>query len=273
MENQPKHIEEGMRFVTRYYKPNVFDSRKGWEKIQKQIDPEGKVRKLLPFYGAVAAAVALLLVVSVFYFTSNTGTKLVAEADNVFHVLPDSSRIEMRQGATLKYDKSFGKAERRVSLLGEISFAVARDEAKPFIVSTPRAEIRVLGTEFTVLADDAETRLDVVSGKVRFTPESPVIPLLCSAGMTVRYTSGTETVKVVSSGSSMEIHGKEGSLVFNNTQLKDVALVLSHFYDVQIGLPEEESELTFTSSFTRQSVIEIVNIINLTLDTHIKIEN
>ncbi len=49
----------------------------------------------------------------------------------------------------MKYDKSFGKRERRISMQGEIAFAVARDEAKPFIVSTPpTARIEVLGTEF-----------------------------------------------------------------------------------------------------------------------------
>jgi hypothetical protein len=90
--------------------------------------------------------------------------------------------------------------------------------------------------------------------------------------MTVHYTSGTEIVKVVSSGSSMEINGKDSSLVFNNTQLKEVALVLSHFYNVPIELPGDESTLTFTSSFTQKNIIEIVDIINLTLDTHIKIE-
>ena len=272
MENQSRHnIDEGIRFVARYYKPNVFDSRKGWGKIQKYIAPERNILAMRMLYGT-AAAVALLLVVSVFYFTSNTGTRLVAKADNASYVLPDSSRIGMQQGAKLKYGKNFGKAERRVSMSGEISFAVARNEALPFVVSTPGAEIRVLGTEFTVLADDAETRLGVVSGTVQFTPESPVIPLLCTAGMTVHYTSVTETVKVVSPGSSMEINGKDRSLVFNNTQLKDVALVLSHFYNVQVELPEEESTLTFTSSFAQKNSIEIVDIINLTLDTHLIIK-
>lgn len=273
MENQSQHnMDEGIRFVTRHYKPSVFDSRKGWEKIQKHITPERKALRMSFFYGAAAAA-ALLLVVSVFYFTSNTATKLTAKAGNASHVLPDSSSIEMRQGAELQYEQDFGKAERRVSMTGEISFVVARDEAKAFIVTTPTAQVRVLGTEFTVAADDNETDLNVVSGKVQFMPESPVIPLLCTAGMTVRYTADNENVRVTSPGSSMEIGGKDKSLMFSNVRLKDVTMVLSHFYGVKIELPEEESELTFTSSFTQKSVVEIINIINLTLDTHLSLDN
>jgi len=61
------------------------------------------------------------------------------------------------------------------------------------------------------------------------------------------------------------------SLTFENMRLKEVVMVLSHFYKIQIELPESESELTFSSSFTQASIIEIINIINLTLDTHITI--
>ncbi|MDO5524072.1 MAG: FecR family protein [Bacteroidia bacterium] len=272
MNNQQHNMDERIEFVATHYKPNVFDSRKGWEKIEQRIASERKVRKLPLFYSA-AAAIALLLIISVLYLTYNTGETLVAKAGHTAFVLPDSSRINMQEGAELQYDKHFGKTERRVSMTGEISFAVARDEEKPFIVSTPTAEVRVLGTEFMVDADENETRLNVTSGKVQFTPESPAIPLLCTAGMTVHYTAQDENVKVTSPTATMEINGKNKSLAFNNAQLKDVALVLSHFYDVKINLPEEETTLTFTSSFTQKSVIEIINIINLTLDTHVKIEN
>lgn len=263
--------EQRIRFVAKHYKPNTFDSRKGWERMKQHIAPERKVRRLPLFYSA-AAAVALLLVVSILYFTADKGETLVAKADNTAFVLPDSSHITMQKGAELQYAKNFDETERHVSMTGQISFAVARNQTKPFIVTTPSAQVRVLGTEFTVLADTDETRLNVTSGKVQFTPNSPAIPLLCTAGMTVHYTADTENVKVTSPTASMEINGKNKSLVFNNAQLKDIALVLSHFYTVKIKMPEEEASLTFTSSFTQKSVIEIINIINLTLDTHLSID-
>ena len=267
-----KHIDKGVEFVAKHYKPNTFDSRKGWEKMQQHIAPERKIRKLSVFYSA-AAAVALLLVVSILYLTSDMGETLVAKTDNKVFVLPDSSYIQMKKGAELQYDKHFDDTDRQVSMTGEISFAVARNEKKPFIVTTPTAEVRVLGTEFTVDADESETRINVSSGKVQFTPDSPAIPLLCTAGMTVHYTAENENVKVTSPHATMEINGKNKSLTFNNAQLKEIVLVLSHFYNVKLELPEEEATLTFTSSFTQKSVIEIINIINLTLDTHVKIEN
>lgn len=264
-----KHIESRVSFVTRHYKPNTFDSQEGWEKLSTSIPELGNAKKVWLFPRLATAAAVVLFVIGIGILLMPKSQTLVAKADHTQFTLPDSSHVEMHQGAELKYDKNFGKTERRVSMTGEISFDIARNEAKPFIVFTPVAQIQVLGTEFTVIADDAETELSVESGKVQFTPQSPVIPLLCTAGMRVHYTTATENIQVTSSGSSIEINGKNKSLVFNNSQLKDVALVLSHFYNVPIELPEEESAFTFTSSFTQKSVIEIINIINLTLDTHL----
>lgn len=268
-----KYIESRVSFVAKHYKPNTFDSQKGWEKLSASIPELGKAKRVRLFPRLAAAAAVVIFVIGIGILLMPKSQKLVAKADHTQFTLPDSSHIEMQRGAELKYEKDFGKTERRVSMTGEISFDVARNEAKPFIVSTPAAQIRVLGTEFTVIADENETQLSVESGKVQFTPESPVIPLLCTAGMRVHYAADTENIQVTSPGSSMEINGKNKSLVFNNSQLKDVALVLSHFYNVQIEVPEEESALTFTSSFTQKSVIEIINIINLTLDAHLTIKN
>ena len=266
-------MKEMVEFVAKHYQPHAFDPQKGWEKLSASIPQLGKPKRVQLFPIIAAAAAVVIFAIGIGILLMPRSETLVANADNTQFTLPDNSFIEMQQGAELTYDKNFGDDERRVSMTGEISFDVARNEAKPFIVSTPTAQIQVLGTEFTVIADDNETRMSVESGKVQFTPDSPVIPLLCTAGMTVHYTAETGNVKVESADSSMEINDKNRSLVFNNSQLKDVALVLSHFYDVNIELPQEESALTFTSSFTQKSVIEIINIINLTLDTNLTINN
>lgn len=265
-------MKEMVDFVAKHYKPNAFDSQKGWEKLSASIPELGKAKRVRLFPRIAAAAAVVIFAIGIGILLMPKSETLVAHVGETEFVLPDQSQITMQKGAELTYDRHFGKENRNVSMEGEIRFSVARNEAKPFIVSAPTAQIQVLGTEFTVIADDNETQLNVASGKVQFTPNSPAIPLLCTAGMRVHYTAKTENIEVVSPESSMIINGKEKSLVFNNSQLKDVALVLSNFYNVKIELPEEEASLTFTSSFTQKSVIEILNIINLTLDTHISID-
>lgn len=271
MEKNRNDIDESIRFVTRHYRKGAFDTTKGWKRLSTSLPGFGKVRRL-SLLARVAAAVLLLLAIGVGILKmGNQSEQLLAQADNSAFTLPDQTEIVMQKGAKLQYHKHFDKTERRVSMYGEITFAVARDEAKPFIISTPTAEIEVLGTEFTVIAEKDETLLSVASGRVRFTPDTPVIPLLCTAGMTVHYSAENETVKVTSPDSKMEINSKTRSLTFHNMELKEIVMVLSHFYNIEIELPEDESELTFSSSFTQESIIEIINIINITLDTHITI--
>ncbi|MDD4800994.1 MAG: FecR domain-containing protein [Proteiniphilum sp.] len=264
--------EESVCFVALHYQPGRFDSRKTWAQVGKRLGIAPRRRSFPLLRRAAAVAVGIILITAgILYLTTEGGDTFIAKQDRTQFTLPDDSRIEMQKGAILAYDKHFDKDERRVTIQGEIAFAVARDEAKPFIVSTPAAQIEVLGTEFTVRADDDETRLSVASGIVRFTPYDPVIPLLCTAGMTVYYNAEPGIINVSSPGSEMEINSKTRSFTFNNMGLGEIVMVLSRFYNVQIELPDSESHLTFSSSFTKGSINEIINIINFTLDTHITI--
>ncbi|MFA5649709.1 MAG: FecR domain-containing protein, partial [Proteiniphilum sp.] len=274
MEKSRRNMDEAVRFVARHYREGVFEPSNGWRRVTASLPGFGVVRKArrASLVTRMAAAVLLLLVAVVgVWITVNRSQQLLADADNTRFTLPDQTGIVMQKGATLEYNRHFGKTGRYVSMRGEITFTVARDDAKPFIVSTPSARVEVLGTEFTVITGDNETRLIVESGTVRFTPNDPVIPLLCSAGMVVHYSAADETVKVTSPDSEMEINGIRRSLTFNNMKLKEVIPVLSHFYNVPIELPEADAELPFTSSFTGESIIQVINIINLTLDTRVTI--
>ncbi len=271
-EKEQHTLENRIHFVAQHYKPGAFDPRKGWQKIEQHIAPRTKVRMLSLYYGA-AAAVAVLVIASVFFVMLNSReTKLFADTDNTVFALLDNSQVEMQKNAELIYDKNFGKTERRVSMRGNITFDVARDEQRPFIVSTPTAQVRVLGTVFTVDENDERVNLSVKSGLVQFTPNEPAIPLLCEAGARVHYIADKKLVEVTTPQGTMSINGADKLLVFNNMPLKDIVLVLSHFYNKNIQLPEDEAGIPFTSSFSDKSVIEIINIINFTLDTHIRID-
>lgn len=271
MQQNNNITEQRIRFVAKHYKPNTFDSKKGWEKLQQHIAPESKVRKFPVFYGA-AAAVALLLVVSILYFTADKGETFVAKADNTAFILPDSSHITMQKGAELQYDKDFGETNRNVSMNGNISFDVERNESLPFIITTPTAQIQVLGTKFTIDENEGGTNLDVISGKVRFTANDPLIPLICTAGTKVRYLAENKEITITSADSRTVINGTENSLTFNNAMLQQVASILSHYYKTTIEVPENEMQIQLTSSFKGNTIQEIIDIINFTLDTHLSID-
>lgn len=64
--------------------------------------------------------------------------------------LPDGTKAFLRQGATLSYNNSFNSKDRNVRLSGEAYFDVKANEDLPFVVETPRMNVKVLGTTFNV---------------------------------------------------------------------------------------------------------------------------
>ncbi len=91
--------------------------------------------------------------------------------------LPDGTSVWLNASSTLTYPVSFSsKKERFVTLSGEAYFEVAKDQTRPFIVSSGSQKVEVLGTHFNVSAysDDSVIRTTLLEGKVRVQTTGPV---------------------------------------------------------------------------------------------------
>ena len=81
-------------------------------------------------------------------------------------VLPDGSIIELNRGAVVTVH--FAAGERRVRLeQGEAHFTVAKDSARPFIVTARGIDVRAVGTAFNVRLDAAAVEVLVTAGRVQ----------------------------------------------------------------------------------------------------------
>ncbi len=123
-------------------------------------------------FGLAAAAVAAVTV----WFTRparNPAEDIVtATAQRATHVLADGTRIELNARTRLRFAQVGN--ERRVRLEGgEALFAVTRDPARPFVVTTSTGTVHVTGTTFSVRDDPAAPvalEVVVVEGSVRVRP-------------------------------------------------------------------------------------------------------
>lgn len=109
--------------------------------------------------GSYAAAI-LVAVVSTYIvaiYTKNT-EKYIAEIQQL-HVpagqrlrfsLHDGTTVWLNANTTLTYPARFGEKERRVMIEGEALFDVAKDDGRPFLVSSKGVDMEVLGTQFNV---------------------------------------------------------------------------------------------------------------------------
>jgi transmembrane sensor len=80
-------------------------------------------------------------------------------------MLPDGTAVELNTGADLAVE--FTPQVRGVRLLrGEAHFAVAKDQARPFVVAVGAIEIRAVGTAFNVRVEPAAVQVLVTEGQV-----------------------------------------------------------------------------------------------------------
>ena len=132
--------------------------RKMWKMVrQKCLDcQQQKKHVYIPYWLSVAAvALVLLLGATWMYFSG----KKVNEAKDAFvevvskegrlYMLPDSSRVWMHPGSSIRYPENFVQ-NRKVWLKGNSHFDVYKQEGKHFIVYIDRAFGEVKGSSFLI---------------------------------------------------------------------------------------------------------------------------
>lgn len=151
-------------------------------------------------------------------------------------LLPDSSFVLLKPNSSLSYQKGFEK-ERKVTLSGSAFFDVKRNPDKVFSVTADDSKIEVLGTSFEVqtFSQFPEQRITVASGKVAVAYKGKSVATLeQSEQLKINRQNGT----VVQSKTEYYQDLKLKRLVFDNADLKEVAHLLTSYYDVQISYPD-----------------------------------
>jgi transmembrane sensor len=99
------------------------------------------------------------------YATAVGEQRSVTLSDGSVVYLNTSSQVRVRWSA----------AERHIDLLrGEARFQVAKNPARPFVVATSKATVRAVGTVFNVRADQGDTQVAVIEGRVEVRTLEPL---------------------------------------------------------------------------------------------------
>jgi len=186
------------------------------------------------FFAAAAAAIAL-----VFFGwrrpAGDGGSRTAQQnAPASYRVLASTARVQTLADGSVaelngdsRIETDFTPAERRVRLVqGEAHFAVAKNPARPFLVSAGGVIVRAVGTAFDVrLAADSVDVL-VTEGTVRLEGAAPGAPTLVAGQRAVIDLSRRGGAVVVTTPSRDEIDSslawKSEQLVFEHTPLADV---------------------------------------------------
>jgi transmembrane sensor len=125
-------------------------------------------RRSLFKYAAAASVVGLAGSLGLLAFRPWAGGKSISTAvgEQSSFALEDGSTVHLNTDTALTV--RLEKASRRITLTrGEARFEVAKDRHRPFVVTTPQALVRALGTTFNVRILDEQTVVSVIEGHIR----------------------------------------------------------------------------------------------------------
>lgn len=193
--------------------------------------------------------------------------------------LPDSSTVSLYPGATLTYPEGLNGKKRAIQLSGKAFFKIKHISDRPFTVQTGAITTVVLGTSFWVDAPENSSNISikVKTGKVGVLQANhPALFLLPSEQAIFNGISGV-LAKVkqypVRRLSPKPVSPAVTALVFNQTPLKQVALILAENFSIQIILQESmDTTLPITLSTKDKTIAEILQEIKsqIPIDYEIK---
>lgn len=181
--------------------------------------------------------------------------------------LADGSYVWINAESKLKFPTRFEENERRVYLeQGEAYFLVAANDEQPFFVEVENMKVKVVGTEFNVMAYSEKPTIatTLVKGSIQLiTPQTTLQITPSEQALFVRETGQVSKKRV---NVDYYTSWKDGIFEFKGMPLEEVAMVLSRWYNVDFIF--EDSQLKreyFTGAIRRSKSLEfILNIIRET---------
>lgn len=154
--------------------------------------------------------------------------------ERVYLTLSDGTKVWVNAKSKFTYPALFGDKERRVILDGEAFFDVTSNKKLPFIVETPKGEIKVLGTEFNVDAYSHSQKMTIslFKGKVEFSGAMLKKSIILSTNEYFESIDNEYSIKMLESYSASM--WKEGIIAFKDTPFPELIKTFEKYYDVKI---------------------------------------
>lgn len=177
--------------------------------------------------------------------------------------LPDGSLVWLNAASSLTYAFSLNeRGERRVKLSGEAYFEIAKDKAHPFVVSTDRQEVQVLGTHFNVnsYSDEPVTATTLLEGSVKVSADG--MQKVLKPGQQAKL--GERGLVVAEANMALATAWKDGQMAFKKTDIQTVLRQISRWYDIEIVYQGQVPDYTITGEVSRgESLSSVLKVLAL----------
>lgn len=188
--------------------------------------------------------------------------------------LDDGTEVWLNSASELRYPSHFVGEERRVELIGEAYFKVARNETAPFIVDTKDMDVRVLGTSFnvSVYPDEEKSHATLVEGRVEVKNKMNGKNVLLEPGEQALLQGEKMDVRKVNT--KLYSIWRLDRFTFSSEDMEGVIRKLSRWYNVNVFFENPSmKQKRFTGSLPKYTDIsKVLKIIEMTTDIKFQVK-
>ncbi|MEO8962711.1 MAG: FecR domain-containing protein [Ginsengibacter sp.] len=188
-------------------------------------------------------------------------------------ILSDGSKVWLNAASSLRFPADFTAKERKVELLGEAYFEVAKNTARPFKVVTEGMEVEVLGTHFNVNSydDESSTRTTLLEGIVKISHGTNTDFL--KPGQQAKLTRDGNLKIINNADLDESVAWKEGKFQFDRADIHEVMRQIARWYDVSVDYKGIVSS-HFGGSISRDvNLSQVLKMLEMTSNLKFQIED
>jgi len=187
--------------------------------------------------------------------------------------LSDGTKVWLNSSSQLLVSSKYKAGTRKVKLVGEGYFEVAKGKESPFEVSAKEAKVTVLGTVFNIRAfqNELETKTTLSEGTVRISHKGK--DLVLAPGQQAITVAEKDGIRVQQVEVDQEIGWKEGYFRFSEQPLEVILDELTRWYDIDEVLWQKKVSSRLTLSFARtRSLSDILKRIERVANVQIEVK-
>jgi transmembrane sensor len=201
-------------------------------------------------------------------------TLTTAKGETYVLTLPDKSKVWMNAASSLTYTATLkARGVRRVTLIGEAYFQIAKDKAHPFIVESRGQQVQVLGTHFNISAygDEPVIKTTLLEGSVKVTANRREKTLKPNQQALF---NGTDDIQVSDVEAEYDVAWKNGFFLFNGERLESIMIKVARWYNVEVEYADPAlKSKTFIGTISRfEKVSKVLNMLERTEVASFKID-
>lgn len=189
-------------------------------------------------------------------------------------VLSDGTKVWLNADSKLTFPVQFVGKQRKITLVGEAYFEVAKDAEHPFIVEAKGSQVEVLGTSFNLRAyfDEKRVETTLVEGSVQLRSARDETVLLDPGQQGIL--GGDNSLEVKTVDTRLYTSWKNGMFTFKSLALEEIMKTFARWYDVEVEYEDAAlKQLHFTGNMRRyQQINPHLALIALTTKVDFDIE-